>query len=285
MTNRQPQVRSAGPVRPGLLWAAAAPIRAYVRHCPLQRGKGLLVRHVLLPTLPPNPAVFVASLPGGGLVHLHPRETIGFATLLYGGFEMAEISRAIEGSPQGTTTFDVGANVGIYTVALARAVGLDGLVVAVEPDPANLRRLRGNLALNSIGNVRVVEAVAGDRDGTVDLYLADDPAFNSVVAVEGRLARPRGVEVVPSVRLDEVWDGLGRPTVSFVKIDVEGAEIAVLRGAKQMLATARPSLQVEASDEHRLALLRSELAPLGYADSPQPGFQPWNHLFLHRGAQ
>lgn len=270
-------------MRPGLLWKAAAPIRGYVRHCPLQRGKGLLVRRLLLPILPPDPAVFAARLPGGGIVHLHPRETIGFATLLYGGFETAEITCAIERSSPGTTTFDVGANVGIYSVALSRAVGPDGQVVAVEPDTASARRLMGNLALNSIANVRVIEAVASDRNEMVELYLADDSAFNSVVAIEGRHAG-MGTVAVRSMRLDEVWDDLGRPTVSFVKIDVEGAEVPVLRGAEVMIATARPALQVEANDRRRLALIRSELGPLGYRDFPQPGFQPWNHLFLQVSA-
>jgi FkbM family methyltransferase len=270
--------RSAGTVTPGLLWTIAGPIRGYVRRSPIQRGKGLLARRILRPILPPEPAVFAARLPGGGLVHLHPRETIGFATLLYGGFETAEISCAIELAVPGLTTFDVGANVGIYSVALGRAVGSDGLVVAVEPDTTNVRRLRDNLALNSIGNVRVVEAVAGDSNEVVELHLADDPAYNSVTRIEGGHLQA-GTAAVQSIRLDQVWEDLARPAVSFVKIDVEGAEVSVLRGARAMIASTHPSLLVEANDEARLALLRSELEPLGYRLSARPGFQPWNHLF------
>jgi FkbM family methyltransferase len=253
-----------------------------VRRFPIQRGKGLLVRHVLLPILPPKPAVFVARLPGGGLVHLHPRETLGFATLLNGGFETAEISCAIELAAPATTTFDVGANVGIFSVPLGRAVGPEGLVVAVEPDGTNVRRLRDNLALNSISNVRVVEAVAGDRDEVVELLLAEDPAYHSVVKIEG--ARVAGLTAVESVRLDRVWGDLGRPAVSFVKIDVEGAEVSVLRGARAMITSTHPSLLLEANDESRLALLQSELEPLGYRRSSRPGFQPWNHLFQRAAA-
>jgi FkbM family methyltransferase len=277
--SEQARVPQANSATPGFLWKLAGPIRVYVRHCPFQRGKGLLVRRLLLPTLPPDPALFVARLPGGGLIRLHPRETIGFATLLDGGFETSEITCAIERSPAGTTTFDVGANVGIFSVALGRAVGPDGHVVAVEPDPANVRRLLDNLAFNSIGNARVVEAAASDREEIVELHLADDPAYNSVVAIEGRHAQT-GTAAVQSVRLDQIWDDLGRPTVSFVKIDVEGGEVSVLRGSKVMIAATRPALLVEANDVRRLTLLRSELEPHGYRDDPQPGFQPWNHLFV-----
>jgi FkbM family methyltransferase len=274
-----PLVRSASTVNLGRRWAIALPLRAYVRRFPFQRGKGVLIRRILLPILPPEPAVFVAPLPGGGIVHLHPRETLGISTLLYGGFETVEISCAIELAKPGMTAFDVGANIGLYSVALGRALGRDGRVVAVEPDGTNVRRLRDNLTLNSIANVRVIEAVAGDRDGVAQLHLADDRAYNSVVGIEvGHVVVE--TTAVQSVRLDRVWDALGRPAVSFVKVDVEGAEASVLRGARGMITSMHPSLLVEASDEARLAMVRSELEPLGYRRSVRPGFQPWNHLFM-----
>jgi FkbM family methyltransferase len=263
----------------GRLWTIAGPIRSYVRKFPFHRGKGVLIRRILLPILPAEPAVFEARLPGGGRVFLHPRETLGFATILNGGFETAEIACAIELARPGLTAVDVGANIGIYTVALARAVGSDGQVLAIEPDAMNVRRLRDNLARNSIANVRVVEAAAGDRAGAVELRLADDRAYNSVVRIEGRHADV-GAARVDSVLLDRAWEDIGRPAVSFVKIDVEGSEATVLRGAQVMITANYPSLLVEANDEASLALLRSVLEPLGYRRSARPGFQPWNHLFL-----
>jgi FkbM family methyltransferase len=276
------KVPSSGPASNmalGRLWAIAGPIRSYVRRFPIQRGKGFLIRHILVPLLPPEPAIFVAELPGGGRVHLHPRETLGLSTLLYGGFEAAEISCAIELALPGMTAFDIGANIGIYSVALGRAVGPEGLVVAVEPEGTNVRRLRENLTLNSIDNAQVVEAVAGDRDGQVELQVADDPAYNSVVGIEvGHVAV--GSISVRSVRLDALWEDMGRPAVSFIKIDVEGAEASVLRGARAMITSSHPALLIEANDGARLALLQLELEPLGYRRSPRAGFQPWNHLFL-----
>jgi FkbM family methyltransferase len=266
-------------VKLGLRWALAGPVRTYVRRFPVQRGKGLLIRRILIPILPSARVVFVARLPGEGVVHLHPRETLGFATLMYGGFETAEISSAIELAAPGTTAFDVGANVGLYAVALGRAVGPGGLVVAVEPDSTNVRRLRANVALNALDNVRVVEAAAGADDGVVELHVADDPAYNSVMGIESGHAVV-ATRVVKSVRLDRVWEDMGRPAVSFVKIDVEGAELSVIRGARAMISSMHPPLLVEANDDARLTLLRSELEPLGYRHAAMPGFLPWNHLFV-----
>lgn len=274
-----PRTTTEGTLELGPIWALAAPVRAYVRRFPIQRGKGLLVRRVLLPILPADPAYFVASLPGGGRVQLHPRETLGFATLLYGGFETAEIACAIELATPGTIAFDVGANVGLFTVALGRVIGHHGCVVAVEPDHANVIRLVGNLDLNGIGNVRVVQAVAGDREDLVELKVADDRAYNSVVRIEGK-HHAVSTASVQSVRLDAVWEDLGRPAVSIIKVDVEGAEAPVLRGGRQMLIQTAPAVLAEANDGAHLALLRSELEPLGYRLMTWPGFQRWNHLFL-----
>lgn len=212
----------------GRRWSIAAHVGSYGRRFPLQRGKGWLIRRVLLPILPPDPAVFVARLPGGGRVHLRPRETLGFATLLYGGFETAETACAIELAAPGTTAFDVGANIGIYAVALGRAIGPDGRVVAVEPDPANASRLWDDLALNAVDNVCLVEAVAGERYELVELHIADGPAYNPVMAIEGEhvAVATREGRAVP---LDRVWDELGRPVVSFVRVDVQGVEAPFLR--------------------------------------------------------
>jgi FkbM family methyltransferase len=238
-----------------------------------------MIRHILLPILPPDPEVFLTQLPGGGVMQLRPRETLGFATLIYGGFESAEISSAIALVRPGTSAFDVGANVGIYSVALGRAVGTDGRVVAVEPDPTNLNRLQSNLALNRLANVRVLAAAAGERDGEVELQLADDPAYHSLGEIEGRHVAV-GARKVQLVRLDDIWQGMGHPTVSFIKIDVEGTESSVLRGGMEVISGTHPSLLIEANDDARLELLRTILEPLGYRSSTPAGFQPWNHLFL-----
>jgi FkbM family methyltransferase len=234
-----------------------------------------------MPLLPPGPAPFIASLPGGGVVELNGRETLGFSTILNGGFETAEIERAIDLATAGEAAFDVGANVGVYTVAIARAAD-NGVVVAVEPDTVTIGRLTANLARNSLDNVLVVEAVANESDGTAELHIADDAAYSSIGKIEAG-HHTVGSRLVTSVRLDTLWADLGRPAVSIVKIDVEGAEVCVIRGARDMLTSEHPALLLEANSREHLDLLEAELRPLGYRENPEPDFAPWNHLFIWSG--
>src|ERR687885_83981 len=123
------------------LWPLTWPIRRYWIRSERKLGKSLLVDRVLKPLLPAPPAGFEAELPGGGRVFLHYREDVGLVTLLGGGFEQAELEAAREHARAGSTAIDVGANVGVFTVVLARAVGPAGRVLAFEPFPANVRRL------------------------------------------------------------------------------------------------------------------------------------------------
>src|SRR5919199_5361377 len=129
-----------------VLWPLTWPVRQYWLRSDRKVGKRLLVDRVLKPVLPAAPRGFEAELPGGGRVFLHYREDIGLVTLFGGGFERPELERARALARPGTTAIDVGANVGVYSVVLARAVGPTGRVLAFEPAPENARRLAENVA-------------------------------------------------------------------------------------------------------------------------------------------
>src|SRR5918912_2561693 len=133
-----------------LLWPLTCPVRAYWLRSERKLGKKLLLDRLLKGLLPAPPRGFEAELPGGGRVFLHYREDIGLVTLLGGGFERAELEAARTHARPGTTAIEVGANVGVFTVALALAVGPDGRVVAFEPFAENVRRLEQNLALKGL---------------------------------------------------------------------------------------------------------------------------------------
>lgn len=254
-------------------------LRAYLRHSPVQRGKGFLTRRALVPLLPPPPAGFLTTLPGGGQVELFFRETLGYVTLIHGGFERAELAAALSLARTGTTAFDVGSNVGMFAVVMAGAVGEGGSVVAVEPDPTNVRRLRANLARNSIANARIIEAAATNHDGSLLLHLADDPAYHSVGTVMHSRQSTKAVSVA-AVRLDVIWHKAGEPVVSIIKIDVEGAELPVLEGTRQILAMHHPALLLEAGGDLEVQALDAFLTPYDYRRLSRDGFMPWNHLFL-----
>jgi FkbM family methyltransferase len=249
----------------------------YLRYFPMHRGKGLLLRHLVLKALPDAPAQFEMPLPGGARIRLLYQETIGWSSLLYGPFEDAELQFLARSVRPGDIGFDVGANVGLYTVVLGRAVGPTGQVIAVEPVPANALRLREQVELNELKNVRVVSAAIGAAQGSIHLNLADDAAYASIGKVAEARGTGRTIEV-PMLRLDDLWKEIGSPPVRFVKVDVEGAEADVLRGAQLMLRSTRPVLLLEANCQEALMRLKELLVDIGYTLTQPPGFQTHNYI-------
>ena len=140
--------------------------------------------------------------------------------------------------PRASTVVDVGANIGLSTILLARSAQR---VIAFEPSPTNLGYLRRNLASNGIANVEVVAAAVSDRPGTLRFHEARFGAGSHVVA-EGHVQGGAIPAInVPAVTLD---DALISP-VSFIKIDAEGHEPDVLAGARAVLARDKPMIYTE----------------------------------------
>jgi FkbM family methyltransferase len=208
-------------------------------------------------------------------VGLHYREEIGLSTLIGGGFERVELEHSYQLVRPGTTAVDVGANIGLHTVVLACAVGPHGTVLAFEPAPANLLRLGENLALNAATNVDVHPTALAETPGQIVLHLAGDGLYHSTGATyEGGL--DRDIQVAAET-LDDVWEAAGTPTVSFVKIDTEGTEFSVLRGAERLLTAQSPVILIENRD----ARITPWLGDRGYVGSRPPGFAAGNMLFRH----
>jgi len=131
----------------------------------------------------------------------------------------------------GATVLDVGAHVGYYTLLSARLAGPGGRVIAFEPNPRNWDFLRRHVAINGLDTVEVEQAAASSAAGTARFDFGTGSGT-------GRLADGGALEV-RTVRLDDFCRERSlRPTA--IKIDVEGAELEVLRGAEEMVRTARP---------------------------------------------
>jgi FkbM family methyltransferase len=175
----------------------------------------------------------------------------------------------------GDVVYDVGANVGFFTMLCARLVGPEGRVYAFEPMPANAAALRHNLALNGLDNVEVVEAAASDVNGTATLLVSRWSAFHRLEG-EGFRSRTWQDETtleVRTMRLDEFATRPGVRPPRLVKMDVEGAEPEVIHGLEGLLTgEAKPLVLCELHGENpRYVKL---LASLGYGvrsvDGPEP---------------
>lgn len=263
-----------------LIWKLLYPLRFYLARFPVQRGKGILLRRILVPLLPPGEAEYDLSVPPKSMqVSLRYRETLGLSSLIYGTFELAELNFVNQYLRPGNLAMDIGANVGIFTVVMGATVGDTGRVFAFEPVPANLIRLEKNISKNALRNVQIFTLALGISDGQMNLCMATDPAYPSLHEVQDGFAT--GMDIKVQVRtLDSVWQELGCPAVAFVKIDVEGAEMDVLRGAMIFLTTCRPTLLVEANTDLEFDLLITHLNNLGYRHIRPQGFVSMNHLFI-----
>ncbi len=140
--------------------------------------------------------------------------------------------------PPSSTVIDVGANIGLSTIMLAR---LARHVVAYEPSPPNVALLRRNLALNGITNVEVRAAAASSEPGMLQFHVLPHGAGSHVVGSGHVLTDTIGAVSVPAVTLDSE----ALPRIAFIKIDAEGHEPDVLAGARRLLARDRPLIYTE----------------------------------------
>jgi len=181
----------------------------------------------------------------------------------------------------GDVVYDLGANVGFYTVLAARLVGPEGRVVAFEPFPGSAETVRHNARANGFETVTVVEAAIGEP-GRAWLRTTDNPV---VFRLAERVASAEGVEVeVTSV---DTYVAAGGPPPDVIKVDVESAEVAALHGMARTLREHRPAVLVEV--HHDVADFPDAVAavaePLGYrvtvlGGGPIPRGGDRAHVFL-----
>ncbi len=146
----------------------------------------------------------------------------------------------------GDCCMDVGANLGYFTSVMANLVGKEGLVIAFEPLPANVKVLEENIALEGLTNVRIEPKAVGDSMGTARLMIQGDTDFTGTASLtEFYEWYGEKTDVsVPVVTLDGHIAGLPK-NPSLLKMDVEGAELMALQGARSLLSTIRPILLIE----------------------------------------
>jgi len=164
----------------------------------------------------------------------------------------------------GSVAVDVGANLGLHALVLSRCVGAGGRVFAYEPLAPVYQRLTANLVLNGSDNVVTKPYGLGERTGTLRF---NDRAGDFNIG-KGRVD-PGGSAMIPIRALDDDLRGLETP-VSLIKIDVEGFEVAVLKGAQETLRRHRPVILMEYNPgAYRLADVTACLPyPVRYAKVP-----------------
>jgi FkbM family methyltransferase len=199
---------------------------------------------------------------GGGVIHVSPDSSLSFwrPHISSDLFDFA-----IEFVKPGNTVWDIGANVGLFAFAAANRAGSGGSVVAIEADMWLVGLLRQSVALQN-GNsakVEVLPAAASDAVGIAEFNIAQRGRSANFLASSLGSTQSGGIRQsvqVMTLTLDWLLERRSKPSV--VKIDVEGAECAVLRGAQRLLKDVRPVILCEVSERNAPEVSRTLLENL-----------------------
>ncbi len=179
----------------------------------------------------------VAAATPSGEVRLVPRGSTVMGLLMNGDYEpdtMAFLTRNVE---NGHAFLDVGANAGLFSLAVARACP-QSRVYAFEPTKQTFDLLKKNILLNGLANVYPVNVALSDQDGEAALNIntTDRDGLNTLLPPVHSFAKVIGTETVRTMKLDSFLKHEHVGPIGLIKIDVEGAEALVLQGASSLLS-------------------------------------------------
>ncbi len=173
-----------------------------------------------------------------------------------GSYEMRKRQAFEAEIPRGAVVFDIGANVGYYSLLAAVLVGAGGKVYAFEPLPRNIDFLRKHIALNQLKNIEVIEAAVSAQTGKSSFDLGASSAM-------GHISNSGEIEV-RLVSLDDMLEQGTLHQPDYMKVDVEGAEFEVLKGARKLLERHRPVLFLDTHQREAHQPSITLLKELGY---------------------
>ncbi len=166
---------------------------------------------------------------------------VGQALLRYGEYGQQEYALLSSVTSASSVIAEVGANMGAHTVRLAKHVGMQGRVVAFEPQPVMFQALCGTIALNSLMNVDCYPYALSSESGRLVIPSLDYRQQNNFGGISFETPADQGLPV-PLNRFDDVYL---LPRLDLMKIDVEGMELSVLEGAEAMINKFRPVIYME----------------------------------------
>lgn len=254
--------------RVGRMWRSMPPgVKDFYHHMPMP------IRQLI------NRAVFEdrleivevqTGLMRGTKFRLFPRSESGYYLGTHEPDLQASLPHFIK---PGMTVFDIGANIGFFAVAAANLVGRTGNVVAFEPNPAVVVRLRENVELNGLADRLIIEQNAvGDFDGTAEFCFA-------LTHLQGRFSDlpyvPQGAESTPvPCRTIDSYVASANLVPDVIIMDVEHAEGRALRGMKSLLRLCKPLVFIEMHGPEAIRDAFSEIVSSDYKLFKLPAMDP-----------
>ncbi len=195
-------------------------------------GKTRLARTLLGPSLAARD-VRISGRCGVDFIAPSLQEPVGFYLLVDGVYESELLDFILGRLQKGAVFIDVGANIGSFAIPIAKSLGAEGRVIAIEPSPRVFPYLKRNVTLNGLSNISLVQRAAFDADGQeVSFYEA--PIENFGMGSLGAQFHDKPIPVITRT-LDSILREQGVGRVDLIKVDVEGFEAAVFRGAERLL--------------------------------------------------
>lgn len=215
----------------------------------MERGKFKILNSIYFRYIAPKQKTsLVSSLSYGIRMNLDISEFLQAHLFLYGSYELPSVRFIRRVIAPGDVVADVGAQIGYITLAMATFDVGKITVHAFEPEPLNIQRLRDNIALNPGVDVRIVEKAVSDANGAIRLYLSKDHNAGTHSTISGGTNVSEEFVEIPAVTLDHYVREQGISALRLIKIDVEGGEYEVIKGASETLTTLRPIVLMELSD-------------------------------------
>lgn len=184
------------------------------------------------------------DMAGIPLSHAH------IGSLAFGNLEQSVQEAMVRHLGTGGVFYDIGANVGFFALLAAHFAGFQtGHVYAFEPTPDNAGEIRRNVALNGLPNVTVIDKAVSSAAGSGRLQVVDDQSWSKLIETGEHPFTEQIIDIELVAIDDLVAAGAIRPP-SVVKIDVEGAELAVLEGMRTTLSEHLPAVICELHDTH-----------------------------------
>jgi FkbM family methyltransferase len=210
-------------------------LQSICRSLPLYSGTGRIANSRLFSALAGDTLVHVQTSDGSTVI-VDPRDMLG-RSILYFGHQDPKISWVFRRVLRpGDLVVDVGANIGALSIMAARAVGSMGRVLSVEPQPDLVERIRVSCTLNNIANVEVYPVGLSDADRTAKLSVpANNSGYGSLQMQYGPAESGRSVDVPLRHAGAFLTEAVGVGPLRLLKIDVEGHEAEVMRGARSWL--------------------------------------------------
>jgi len=243
----------------------------YLRNFKIDYGKHIFEKQVKLPE---NRKGIEFENPDGIKYVLDLTDHVMRQIYLKGVYERNTMRHLIKLARPDMTFMDVGANIGAYTLTMAKHLK-QGKVISFEPNPRTINYLQRNIDLNGFKNIRIVDVGLSDKEEEVTLYTS---SLTTASINKGK--NTSEVEQIKLTTLDKFCSENNISSIDLIKIDIEGHEAKCLKGAEQMIAKSKEMVLIMEIDDNckAVGLEKNELFH-SITDKGFKGFKPRGYPF------